>query len=146
MIIKNGNPILTKPCEFLTKENYRGKVNSFLNKSIPHRNDGVGIAANQVGMSVMVFVIATGNIWKTFINPKIKRSYGKKINSIEGCLSIPGKDYKVERYTKVDIEFYDYDFKKQNKTYELREAIIIQHEVDHLNGYLISMKGTEHIE
>ena len=146
MIVKNGNPILTKPCELLTKENYRGKVNSFLNRSIPHRNDGVGIAANQVGMSVMVFVIATGNIWKTFINPKIKRSYGEKINNIEGCLSIPGKHYEVKRYTKVDIEFYDYDFKKQNKTYEWPEAVIIQHEVDHLNGYLISMKGTEHIE
>ena len=146
MIVKNGNPILTKPCEFLTKENYRGRVNSFLNKSIPHRDGSGGIAANQVGMSVMVFVIATRNIWKTFINPKIKRFYGKKINNIEGCLSIPGKHYEVKRYTKVDIEFYDYDFKKQNKTYELREAIIIQHEVDHLNGYLISMKGTEHIE
>ena len=146
MIVKNGNPILTKPCEFLTKENYRGKVSSFLNRSIPHRNDGVGIAANQIGMSVMVFVIATGNIWKTFINPKIKRSYGEKINNIEGCLSIPGKHYEVKRYTKVDIEFYDYDFKKQNKTYEWPEAVIIQHEVDHLNGYLISMKGTEHIE
>ena len=146
MIIKNGNAILTKPCELLTKENYRGKVNSFLNKSIPHRDDGVGIAANQVGMSVMVFVIATSNIWKTFINPKIKRFYGKKINNIEGCLSIPGKHYEVKRYTKVDIEFYDYDFKKQNKTYEWPEAVIIQHEVDHLNGYLISMKGTEHIE
>ena len=146
MIIKNGNPILTKPCEFLTKENYRGKVSSFLNRSIPYRNDGVGIAANQIGMSVMVFVIATGNIWKTFINPKIKRSYGEKINNIEGCLSIPGKHYEVKRYTKVDIEFYDYDFKKQNKTYEWPEAVIIQHEVDHLNGYLISMKGTEHIE
>ena len=146
MIIKNGNAILTKPCELLTKENYRGKVNSFLNKSIPHRDDGVGIAANQVGMSVMVFVIATSNIWKTFINPKIKRFYGKKINNIEGCLSIPGKHYEVKRYTKVDIEFYDYDFRKQNKTYEWPEAVIIQHEVDHLNGYLISMKGTEHIE
>jgi len=146
MIIKNGNAILTKPCEFLTKENYRGKVNSFLNKSIPHRDDGVGIAANQVGMSVMVFVMATRTIWKTFINPKIKRLYGEKIKHIEGCLSIPGKDYEVERYTKVDIEFYDYDFKKQNKTYEWPEAVIIQHEVDHLNGYLISMKGTEYTE
>ena len=146
MIIKNGNAILTKPCELLTKENYRGKVNSFLNKSIPHRDDGVGIAANQVGMSVMVFVIATSNIWKTFINPKIKRFYGKKINNIEGCLSIPGKHYEVKRYTKVDIEFYDYDFRKQNKTYEWPEAVIIQHEVDHLNGYLFSLKGAEYTE
>ena len=54
------------------------------------------------------------------------------------------KDNK--RYTKVDIEFYDYDFRKQNKTYEWPEAVIIQHEVDHLNGYLISMKGTEYTE
>ena len=48
--------------------------------------------------------------------------------------SIPGKDYEIERYSKVDIEFYDFDFKNQNRTYEWREAIIVQHEVDHLSG------------
>ena len=146
MIVKNGNPILTKPCRFLTQKNYKNYVSSFLNRSIPYRNDGVGIAANQIGMSIMVFAMVTGDIWRTFINPKILRSYGEKIKHVEGCLSIPGKDYEIERYSKVDIEFYDFDFKNQNRTYEWREAIIVQHEVDHLHGYLISTKGTEYTE
>ena len=47
---------------------------------------------------------------------------------------------------KTNKTIYDYDFRKQNKTYEWPESVIIQHEVDHLNGYLISMKGTEYTE
>lgn len=145
MIVKEGNSILTKPCEFLTVLNYREQVNTFLRKSIPHREGSVGIAANQVGMSAMIFSMKIGKTWKTFINPTIDKLYGDKITHVEACLSIPGVDYAIERNTKVDIGFYDYNFKKHNKTYESLKAIVIQHEVDHLNGYLISMKGIRYI-
>ena len=100
-------------------------------------NDGLGLAANQVGAPLRIFV--TNNIVAlnpTIINPQ----YYKDVT--EGCLSIPGKTDIIGRATKLMLQYYDLvsrEWKERNCIGE--EAHVVQHEVDHLNGVLYTDYG-----
>ncbi len=103
------------------------------------QTEGVGLAAPQVGVSMRGFVMKcqSGQRLKV-LNPKIT-SFGKIINSKqEGCLSIPGKRFNKKRAKRVRVEFRNEigEFIKMH----LRnfDAFVFQHELDHLNGILIS--------
>ena len=147
-IIKKGNPILEKPCEYVKGAGYKTKLNKFLIRSVPLREKGVGIAANQVGLTDRICTIKLNNgRWITMLNPTIKqpfilinRNNNDIIESTEGCLSIGKKEYTVERYTEIIVEFYDMNFQPQRLDLYGQEAIIAQHEIDHLDGILISDK------
>ncbi len=78
-IIKKGNPILEKPCEYVKGVGYKTKLNKFLIRSVPLREKGVGIAANQVGLADRICTIKLNNgRWINLINPSIKTSHGIK--------------------------------------------------------------------
>ena len=98
----------------------------------------VGLACNQLGFDARVFLLkgASGR-WDTFINPVITERSDETYITDEGCLSIPNKEFKIERSQKiVVVDGIGYDETK----YTGRDAIVIQHEIDHLNGILISDK------
>jgi peptide deformylase len=101
---------------------------------------GVGLAAPQINQSIRLFVMKSWpNVPLTVVvNPVIEYlEDGGKKDSLEGCLSIPGKSLKVKRYKKIHLSYFD----RQGRfiSHELNgfEAIIAQHEYDHLNGILI---------
>jgi len=106
---------------------------------------GVGLSANQVGYPLSLFIL-----WpdqkkkpKVFINPKILKKEGKtkskkKGAELEGCLSIPKIWGEVQRAKRVLVEWYDEKGKKHKAWFKGLEAIIIQHEIDHLNGVLFT--------
>jgi peptide deformylase len=98
---------------------------------------GIGLAANQIGKSLSVFVIdVDGNGPKVFINPEITH-YDSPTKIQEGCLSIPGAFMWNDRYSEVDISFRDEKWTLFDKEhFSGKEAIAIQHEVDHLRGKL----------
>ena len=149
-IIKKGNPILEKPCEYVEGIGYKTKLNKFLIRSVPLREKGVGIAANQVGLTDRICTIKLNNgRWINLINPSIilnMLNNNDIIESTEGCLSINKKEYTVERYTVIIVEFYDMNFQPQTLYLYGQEAIIAQHEIDHLDGILISDKVKENNE
>jgi peptide deformylase len=116
---------------------------------------GVGLAAPQVGISLMIFVIKPSPKAKlqAFINPKITKveeRTGKakgKTKKLEGCLSLKDIWGEVERAKAVWLEYLDIDGKPHHKQFNGFIATIIQHEVDHLNGILfpkrvLEQKGT----
>ena len=140
-IVKIGNSILTNPCEKLTKDNYTKYLSKFLMRSIPYRKHGQGIASNQVNLPYRICSVKIGQVWKTFINPEIIKYYGESFINNERCLSIPKKDFNVNRFNSVDIVYRDTKFTDQKATYNALTAIILQHELDHLDGVLISMKN-----
>ena len=74
-----------------------------------------------------------------FINPVIELS-GDVVDNTEGCLSIPNKQFNVKRRMNVSIKA-DNIFK--SKGYRGWYAYVIQHEMDHINGILISDKGED---
>lgn len=140
-IVKIGNSVLTNPCEKLTEDNYSKHLSKFLMRSIPYRKHGVGLASNQINLPYRICSVKIGQVWKTFINPEIIKYYGESFINNERCLSIPKKDFNVKRYKSVDIVYRDTKFTEQKATYNALTAIVLQHELDHLDGVLISMKN-----
>lgn len=99
--------------------------------------DAAGLAANQIGISrsLAVVLLENGDFLK-MINPVLKESEGEKVDE-EGCLSVPDSVIKIQRSTRVVVEYLDTD--GNIKTFEASgfTARVLQHEIDHLNGLLI---------
>jgi peptide deformylase len=103
-------------------------------------NNGVGLAANQVGRLVRVCTIKLEGKTYILINPRFKsKSWSKEICE-EGCLSFPGKFIPVKRSKKVKIEALDKNGKQFVLKAEKMLARAIQHETDHLDGILFIEK------
>jgi peptide deformylase len=99
-------------------------------------NNGVGLAAPQIGINVNLFIMnqtkdTINN--KVFINPKLILN-GDIISDIEGCLSFPNVFGKIKRYSNVEIGYLNTNNKVVIEQYTGLQARIIQHEYDHLIG------------
>ena len=101
--------------------------------------DGVGLAAPQVGVLKRVVVVDIGEGPITLINPEIVSEEGEDIDD-EGCLSVPGKSGKVMRPKKVKVRFTDIDGQEQEVEGEDLLARAFCHEIDHLEGILYTDK------
>lgn len=97
--------------------------------------NGLGLAANQVGVLLKVFVYDDGTGLGVMINPKIIRTSGEQ-TGVEGCLSVPGLQGEVTRANEVVIKGADLSGKSVRIKAEGMKARIFQHEFDHLNGTL----------
>ncbi|MFA5525151.1 MAG: peptide deformylase [Tissierellales bacterium] len=100
-----------------------------------YKEEGVGLAAPQVGVLKKVVVIDIGEGPIVLINPKIINTEGENID-LEGCLSIPGRNGKVSRPEKVKVEYLDVEGNKNLIIGEELLARALCHEIDHLNGIL----------
>lgn len=105
-----------------------------------YAEDGVGLAAPQIGVLKRVIVIDTaarqeGEKLRVFINPEIVDADGQT-TYMEGCLSIPGEAEEVQRFARIKVRATD----EKGHEFDLEAdgllAIALQHEIDHLNGYL----------
>lgn len=121
--------------------------------------EGVGLAATQVGESLSIFIMRPtlkGEI-TVCINPVAKsipskdvihdsktlRAKKNKHAKMEGCLSIPRIWAPLKRKGAVHLEYEDLEGNKHSQEFEGFEAIIVQHEVDHLNGILFTQRCLE---
>ncbi|MBN2652549.1 MAG: peptide deformylase [Spirochaetales bacterium] len=100
-------------------------------------NNGIGLAAPQVGVSKTLFIThAPNDKLRVFINPEILSTSPETCLYEEGCLSVPGVYGKVKRSEKISIQAYD----QRGKVFKLDAdgmlARVIQHEYDHLKGKL----------
>lgn len=93
--------------------------------------NGCGLSAIQIGIPVRFAWF----IWKgkehTLLNPEITMQRGSFVNVKEGCLSIPNSWANVKRYTMIE-----YTTNGKKKRAQGMKAVIIQHEIDHMNGIL----------
>ena len=108
--------------------------------SLMYQENGIVLAANQVGYNRRIFVIDTSNEKdnpQVFINPVITAKNSVKIGDIEGCLSCPGKEVKVSRSMSVNLKWMCEYGEEQHKTFYHLPGRVVQHEMDHLNGKLI---------
>jgi len=141
-ILNYGDPLLRKKAEKVHKVS--AKIQKLIDDMFDtmYANNGVGLAANQIGELKRIFVLDCSTDEETmpqmvFINPVIIKKTGA-IVSREGCLSFPGLYTDVKRYEKILIRFMD--VKGKIKTVEIPENTLlcraIQHELDHLDGVL----------
>ena len=102
---------------------------------------GIGLAAIQIGVPKRIIVIDISKAENTkepryFVNPVIKNRNEKKSIYEEGCLSVPDQFAEIERPNSCEVEYLDYNGKKQLLKAEGLLATCIQHEMDHLEGIL----------
>ena len=152
---KEDNPVIQKKLRKVTLEEGE-KIAVELFEILNKRKDGIGLAANQVGIDAAVAVV---NVREpiVLINPEIV-SRETEIPFYEGCLSFPGKGVNTKRYETVEITSDNVDgsiifsgvdtgeeargtWESEKHTYQVKdrdlrilEAVCVQHEIDHLNG------------
>ncbi|WP_372682287.1 peptide deformylase [Desulfosarcina sp.] len=140
--------ILTYPNRFLKKhttpvENIDGDMQTIFDNmaATMYVAPGVGLAAPQVGIgqSFIIYDIAPreeGHDLHVLVNPKIITSEGEILSENEGCLSVPDFRADVKRAERILVEGVDRDGNPLRFEAEGLLAIVIQHELDHLNGTL----------
>ena len=102
---------------------------------------GIGLAAIQIGIPKRIIVMDISRDEnkkepRYFVNPVIKNKNEEKSIYEEGCLSVPDQFAEIERPNSCEVEYLDYDGKKQSLKAEGLLATCIQHEMDHLEGIL----------
>jgi peptide deformylase len=103
--------------------------------------NGIGLAAIQIGIAKRIIVIDLSKDPqkkepKYFVNPVIKNKNTEKATYEEGCLSVPNQFAEIDRPSKCDVEYLDYNGKNKILHAEGLLATCIQHEMDHLEGIL----------
>lgn len=101
------------------------------------KNNGVGLAAPQVGVSRSLFVISIEGLKKTFINPAVVNASERTVIAEEGCLSLPGLRLKVSRPIALTATWLDEHGVRQISDMEGLWARAWLHEFDHLHGVMI---------
>ena len=102
---------------------------------------GIGLAAIQIGVPKRIIVMDISRDEnkkepRYFVNPIIKNKNKEKAKYEEGCLSVPDQFAEIERPNSCEVEYLDYEGKKQLLKADGLLATCIQHEMDHLEGIL----------
>lgn len=105
-----------------------------------YKFDGVGLAAPQVGILKRIITVDIGEGPKVYINPVIKKATGKQTGE-EGCLSFPNLFGNVDRPETVVVEAFDLEGNKIKVKAKGLEAVVLSHEIDHLDGILFVDKA-----
>jgi len=136
MIITNEGLLRIKSRETTVKECDSQSIFLYLEKELENSN-GLGLSAIQIGIPICVCIIKThtGKIIK-MINPKIEKQYEPLLMEKEGCLSFPGLYLSTLRYRYAIVNWLNEKGVFQRAIFTEIDAIIVQHEIDHLNGIL----------
>ena len=152
--LKQDNPVIQKKLKDVTLDEGL-QIAKDLFAILAQRKDGIGLAANQIGIDAAVAVV---NIREPIIliNPVIEKQWDE-IDYYEGCLSYPKKRVRTKRYKNVIVKTAQEESgwyfsgvettqdgkgswettKKYDQEQRLLEAVCVQHEIDHLNGMTI---------
>ena len=140
--------IVTYPDTFLKKptrpvENIDGKLMDAVGNmgETMYAAPGIGLAAIQVGIdqSFLVYDILPGDEKRqlsVLVNPRIVENEGEIVSENEGCLSVPDYRADVKRYASIIVEGYDVNEKPVRIEAHDLLSIVLQHEIDHLQGRL----------
>lgn len=100
---------------------------------------GLGLSAVQIGVPLRVMIVKDGERWIVMVNPSLARTLNRFETKREGCLSIPMHKWgDVARPAKCDAVWFDMDGIEHRATLTGQTARIFQHELDHLNGVLLT--------
>ncbi len=133
-----------KEVDFFGTEKLKGYIDIMFKRM--YEEEGVGLAANQIGIPYQILVLDTGvkkyeaqeemeeePVKMALINPKIVEKEGK-VESTEGCLSFPGVQITIPRAEKVKVIAKNPEGEDIEIETDGFLSIVLQHEIDHLNG------------
>ncbi|MEA3448832.1 MAG: peptide deformylase [Bacteroidota bacterium] len=145
-----GHPVLRKkakeidPCKIDPKPLINDMFQTMYNAL------GVGLAGPQIGKSLRLYVIDANpmaeahpeleGFKRAFINPEIIEHSEETTGFEEGCLSIPGIFEQVKRYKTLTMRYLDENMEEKTENFVGIQAVVVQHEYDHLSGVLFTDK------
>lgn len=149
-IVLDGNDILKQKTQIVEQidNDIKEIVQDMLDTM--YKYDGIGLAASQIGILKSIIVYDVEYIKEdekkkpvVFINPKIIQTSKGKIEVEEGCLSFPDVFENVLRFEKVKVEYTNLEGKRKILSAKDIEAVVIQHELDHLDGVVFLDRAKE---
>ena len=146
-VLKDPNKELRKTSSFVEPDLILNDEIQTLIKDLKETmtvENGVGLAAPQVGVHKRVVIIDAGQGPQAFVNPEITSRSFRKVESEEGCLSIPGVFGIVKRSKRIELSAYTEDGELISMKADGFPAIVQQHEIDHLDGILFIDKVTRY--
>ena len=143
-VVQVGDPVLRAKCESITE--FDEKLWAILDdmKDTVKKEQGAGLAAPQIGLSMRMAVVDVEEGYFEFINPVIHSQKGEQ-KGWEGCLSVRGKSGVVTRPNKVKISYQDRFGNRKTLAAKEFFARAICHEFDHLDGVLY-IDRAEHVQ
>lgn len=138
-VLHNPNPELRVTAQEVKFEDIGSeKIQSLIDNMLETmvKENGVGLAATQVGEHLRIFVAETNKGQQVYINPEIIYKSDKIIDSEEGCLSVPGYYGTVKRHKQIKATAYNRHGEKITISTGGLLAVIFQHEINHLDGIL----------
>jgi len=140
-VCKLGDRLLRQPAKRVSKINDEIRTLAIQMLQTMYSNDGIGLAAPQVGINKQLIVIDCDFEDQSkppliLINPELKSLSGPTVAGEEGCLSVPEVFLDVLRPDRVTVSYRDEDGKPKTLTTVGTLARVIQHELDHLNGVM----------
>ncbi len=139
-VLQYPNPILSKKAQAvdrLTEKDLR-LIREMID--LMYEEDGVGLAAPQVGISKRIIIISPRAVRgeeQIYINPEIIHFSDQQETGLEGCLSVPNVSCEVRRAKKITLKALNLEGKSLLEEFQNFPARVVQHEVDHLNGVLL---------
>ena len=132
----NTHPILHEKIKPCSQNLDRHKMSRILKENMIHY-EGIGLSANQIGISERVFVMVLNIETEetiTCYNPRIIKRYDNNVWCEEGCLSFPDEIINIQRPDRIVVKYEDEDKKDHKIKLDGLAARVFQHEFDHLEG------------
>lgn len=114
-----------------------------INKTFDSLPNGAGLASPQCGINQRVILVQLAKERKFMINPEITKSSAATTETEEGCFSVPGVYGMVTRPKRITVKFIDRHGRKAEMELKNFDAVLVQHEVDHLDGVLFIDKSDQ---
>ena len=145
-LVKHNDPILITQCQPFNFQEPPFDPIEFSNELVKamYEWNGLGLAANQVGVPYRVFAMRGQPQNFVCFNPRIVLPSSEQIILDEGCLSFPGLVVKVKRPRHIRVRFDTPNGDTRTETFIGMSARVFQHELDHLNGLLYFNKANRY--
>lgn len=145
-LVDEKDPILTKVCEPWDFTNPAFDLIEFSKELVKTMRDanGIGLAANQVGVPYRIFAMRGMPENIVCVNPKLIMPGAELVTLEEGCLSYPGLIVKIKRPQHIRVRFTMPNGEVVTSTYTGLTARIFQHELDHLDGVVFYTKANRY--
>ena len=138
----NTHPILHEKMKSCSEDLNRLEISRILKENMVHY-EGIGLSANQIGISERVFVMMLNIETEetiTCFNPRIIKRYEDDVWFEEGCLSFPDEIINIQRPNRIVVKYEDEDKKEHKIKLDGLAARVFLHEFDHLEGIVFTEK------
>ena len=139
-LIPNTHPILHERVKSCSDDLDRPEMSRILKENMMHY-EGIGLSANQIGISERVFIMVLNMETEetiTCFNPRIIKRYDENVYFEEGCLSFPDEIINVKRPDRIVVKYEDEDKKDHKIKLSGMAARVFLHEFDHLEGIVFT--------